>query len=270
MEPRNDADRFEVEIDLVRLLFTFLHRWQIFALCALIATSVAIVFSLFYLTPMYKASITLYVNNSTKDRDSIDYVSSGDVSTSRNLVSTYITISKSERVMGEVSKALDGNISVPYLMSVVSAEQENKTELFRVTVTTADPERSALIANTIADVFPDVLAGIVEGSSAKVIDYAKVPKSKSSPNNTRNAMIGFLIGVVVAATIVTVEYLADVRIKEEDDLKMVCDYPTLGYIPDFNVIARGSVSGKGYGYGYGYGYGGSEAKDKKKDGSSSE
>ena len=238
----------EVEIDLIRLLVTCLRRWWVFALCGLLSTALAIAFSVFYLTPLYESSISLYVNN-RMDRTDSDYVSTSDMSASRSLVSTYITISKSDRVMSAVSKALDNQYSSNYLKSVVSAKQQGQTELFTVTVTTTDPERSSLIANTIADVFPSVLSEIVEGSSAKVIDYGKVPNYKSFPNNTKNAMIGLLIGVVLAGIIIFLEFITDVRVMDEEDLSSICDYPLLGQIPDFNQIGKRGLRSSKYGYG---------------------
>lgn len=243
----------EVEIDLVRLLFACLRKWWVFVLLGALGTAAAIGYSLYFLTPLYESSISLYVNN-RMDRGDSEYVSTSDMSASRNLVSTYITISKSDRVLTSVSEALKNEYSTAYLKSVVSAKQQGQTELFTVTVTTTNPERSSLIANAIADVFPSVLADIVEGSSAKVIDYGKVPTSRSFPSYTKNAMIGLLIGLVLAGIIVLLQFVTDVRIMDEEDLSAICDYPLLGQIPDFAHLGKksGKYAKNGYDYGYGY------------------
>lgn len=249
MDNKGTPNNQEVEIDLIRLLFVYLHRWWIFAICGAVAMTIAIIYSLYYLTPLYTSSISLYVNNRLDMRET-DYVTTSDMSASRNLVKTYITISNSDRVMNAVSNALNNEYSADYLKGAVSAEQQDNTELFTVTVTTTDPERSALIANTIADVFPDVLADIVEGSSARVIDYGKVPSGKSYPSNTRNALIGLLIGIVVAGVLVTVEYLSDVRIMDEEDLSYICEYPLLGQIPEFTQLGSRHLGKYASKYGY--------------------
>lgn len=238
----------EVEIDLVRLLFVCLRKWWIFVILGLLGTGIALGISVFYLTPLYQSSISIYVNN-RMSQDSSDYVSTSDMTASRNLVATYITISKSDRVLTAVSKTLDGEYTSRYLKSVVSARQEGQTELFTVTVTTVDPERSALIANAIADVFPTVLTEIVEGSSARVIDYAKIPTSRSFPSHTKNALIGLLVGIVIAGIIVLVGFITDVRIMDEEDLSNITDYPLLGRIPDFAQLGKHSGKKNGYGYG---------------------
>ncbi|MCR5825200.1 MAG: hypothetical protein K6G54_01410 [Oscillospiraceae bacterium] len=238
----------EDEIDLVRLLFACLQRWKLFVGIGALGTIVALAFSMYYLTPLYESSISLYVNN-RMNQDNTEAVTTSDMSASRSLVSTYITISKSDRVLSRVSEALDKEFSTTYLKSVVTAKQEGQTELFTVTVTTTDPERSSLIANAIADVFPEVLSEIVEGSSAKVIDYGKVPTGKSYPSNTKNALIGLLLGILLAGVIVLLQYVTDVRILDEEDLSNVCDYPLLGQIPDFSQIGKRGHGKKHYGYG---------------------
>ena len=245
METRTVNNEQTFEIDIIKLLFTFLHRWWIFAICGVVAMAAASIYSMFFLTPLYQSSISIFVNN-RMDHSTTDYISSSDVTTSRNLVTTYITIANSDRVMADVADALDGRFSADYLKRCVSAQQQNNTELFIVTVTTPSAEDSALIANTLADVLPTSLSDIVEGSTAKVLDYAKVATSKSSPNNTRNALIGLLLGVVLAAIIVFIEYVTDVRVKEEDDIAAICDYPILGQIPDFATIGNKSSSGYAY------------------------
>lgn len=237
----------EVEIDLVRLLFACLHRWYVFVILGALGTAIAIAISVFYLTPLYQSSISLYVNNRL-EQGATDYVSTSDMSASRSLVSTYITICKSDRVLGKVADALDGQFSAAYLKSVVAAKQQGTTELFTVTVTTTDPERSSMIANAMADVFPSVLSEIVEGSSAKVIDYGKVPKTKSYPSNSKNALIGLLIGVVLAGIFVLLEFITDVRIMDEEDLGNVSEYPLLGQIPDFSQIGKRNLKSSRYGY----------------------
>jgi capsular polysaccharide biosynthesis protein len=260
VDKNSSAPNQEIEIDLVRLLFACLGKWWVFLICGVLATAVAIVYSMLFLTPMYQSSISLYVNN-RMDRASSDYVSTSDMSASRSLVTTCITISRSDRVLSAVSRAMDNQFSSSYLKSVVSAKQQGQTELFTVTVTTVNPERSAMIANTIADVFPGVLSEIVEGSSAKVIDYAKVPTHRSSPDNTKNALIGLLIGIVLAGVIVFIDFLTDVRVMDEEDLAAVCGYPVLGQIPDFSQISgKHGSKNSGYGYGYGYGYGPEETR----------
>ena len=97
---------------------------------------------------------------------------------------------------------------------------------------------AAFIANAVAEVAPGEIESFVEGSSTKIVDYAKVPESPYSPSYRKNIMLGAAVGVVLIVAILTVRDLLDVRIKREEDLLEISDLPVLGRIPVF-------TSGKG-------------------------
>ena len=54
---------------------------------------------------------------------------------------------------------------------------------------------------------------------------------------------GFFAGAVLAAIVVILQTILDVRIKTEEDLKRICDAPVLGVIPVFNIQTE-----EAYGY----------------------
>ena len=135
------------------------------------------------------------------------------------------------------------NVSAEKLRKWIHASAMGQTELFEVYITHSDPVVAANIANVIADVAPYEIAEIVEGSSTKVIDRARVPVAPTSPSLAKNVTRGCLVGVVLAVVAVVLQIVLDVRIKTEEDLKRICKAPVLGLIPDFN-----SQEGEGYEY----------------------
>ena len=247
MNEKRDA----MEIDLQKLLFAYLRKWWLIVVCAVVVGIVSLLVTVNLITPMYEADVTVYVNNSRADQQ-IDYISSGNLSTSQRLVNTYITIIESDTVLEEVAKASKLDVTAAQIREIMTAEQVGDTEVFTVTITHADPAVSAQLANAIAEVAPNMISEFVEGSSTKIIDYAKVPVNPSSPNRSRNTVLGALVGAVLAVLYVTLRFLLDVRIKDEEDLNMLFDLPVLGQIPAF--AAEGSKR-QGYDYsksGYGY------------------
>lgn len=183
-------------------------------------------------TPMYDASISVYVNNRTyKD---VDFVSSQDLAVAIRLAETYVNIIRSDRILEKVTERLKINATAAQMRTLVSAKPVDETEMFTVTVTTSNPQLSADIANTIADIAPAEISAIIEGSSAKIIDYAKVPTNPSSPNVTRNTLIGLILGMIIGMAIVLMEMLLDTHIKGEDDLVRISPLPVLGSIPDLS------------------------------------
>ena len=59
-------------------------------------------------------------------------------------------------------------------------------------------------------------------------------------------MIGFAVGLVLAAVLVVIRELLDISIHKEEDITQCCKYPVLSAVPDLFLRAKG-----GYYYGYG-------------------
>lgn len=234
-----------IEIDLMKLMRAYLRKWWLILGCGLAGACIALVITMNFITPMYRADVSMYVNNA-RDNQSVDYVTSGDLDTSQKLVNTYINIAQSDRVLGLVSEKLGGAYSVKELREMLTASQVNKTEIFELSISSPDPEEAARVANVMAEVAPEEISNLVEGSSARIIDYAKVPEQRYTPSYTQNTVLGGLFGCVLAAVYLTAMFLLDVRIKEDEDLKALLDVPILGQIPNLETV--GDVRRKGYGY----------------------
>lgn len=233
------------QIDLLKLLRAYLQRWWLIVICCIVVAAGAWFFSTRFITPMYRAGVTVYVNNS-RSGERADSITSGEMTASQQLVRTYVNIITSDRVLEKVIETAQLNCTSEDLRKMMTTEQVSNTEVFKVYITHPDPENAAYIANAIADVAPADIADIVEGSSTKIIDYAKVPKEQFSPNIRKNTMVGGVIGIALSLFFLTVASLFDVRIKEEEDLKTIANYPLLGSIPDFTQLGN---SRSGY-YGY--------------------
>lgn len=219
-----------VEIDLRGLFKVLLKRAWIIVLCTVILGSAVLVYTVNFVAPQYKASVTIYVNNnSSKDTS---YISSSDLAVALRLVTTYVNIIQSNTVLDKVIAETNLALTTDQVRSMISAEVVGETEMFKVTVTTPYPQMSMDLANAIAAIAPDEIAEIIEGSSAKIIDYARLPKGSSSPNYTTNTILGAAAGAALAIVVIVLQNMLDVRIKNEEDLEKICSVPVLGVIPD--------------------------------------
>ena len=145
--------------------------------------------------------------------------------------------------------AVFGTISVENdeLQDQITTSSLNDTEVFRVFVQNPDPRAAARIANAIAEVAPDQIADIVEGSSVKIVDYAEIPTKIASPNYRRNAVIGMMMGMVLSAAVIVFRAMLDTSIRSEADFSQ-WEYPILSTIPDLDEARK--KKNRGYGYGY--------------------
>lgn len=225
-----------VEIDLREIFYVLIKRIWIIALCAVILGSAVLVYTANFVAPQYQANISIYVNNNTGNDHT--YISSGDLAVALRLVTTYVNIIQSDTVLEKVVAEAGMELTSEELRGMISAEVVGETEMFKVTVTTSDPEKSVVLANAIATVAPNEIAAIIEGSSAKIIDYARPPKGSSSPNYIVNTAVGAIVGAVLAILVILIQNMLDMRVRNEEELTKICDIPVLGVIPDLAVDAN--------------------------------
>ena len=239
------------EIDLKQLILALIHKVWLIILCALIAGGLSYLYTANFITPMYRATVSIYVNNTSPSLGNTDYISGSDLATAQRLVNTYVNIIRSNTVLEKVVTQTGLDITADQIRAMMTAEPVEDTEIFEIHISSADPERAAQVANAIADVAPVEFSNFLEGSSTKIIDYAEVPQSRYTPSFRQNTFLGACIGALLAAVYVVLRTIFDVRIKNEDDLDRLFDLPVLGTIPDFS--AERKSSGK-YGYYRRYGY----------------
>ena len=252
MNENNVGKNQSVEIDLQRLIGALLDKiWMIVAMTVLGAVIAGVV-SIYFITPQYKAAAKFYVNNSANFGDLT--INNNDLVTSRGLVTSYIVILKTRESLTDIIDYAGVDRSVSQVRSMISASSVDETEIFEVVVTSPDPQEAERIANAIAYILPKRITSIIEGTSAKVVEYAIVPTAPSSPNHTTNILIGFLVGLLLSAGVVVIREIFDVTIRSEDDIDQTCKHPILASVPDM------AAPGKG---GYYYGYGNNRKKSQK-------
>ena len=236
-----------IEIDLQKLLWAYLRKWWLIVACGLVLAAATLLYTMNCITPMYRANVTIYVNNMSAG-ERVDSISGSNLSAAQQLVNTYVNIIRSNSVLQKVVEQSGLDYSADQIRDCMSAAQVGDTEMFNVYILHSDPEMAAHIANAVAEVAPGEIGNIVEGSSTKIIDYAEVPDSRYSPSYSRNTMLGGIIGVVLAVAYVTLRYLLDVRLKEEDELVQLFDFPVLGRIPSFTHLngKKGGYQKSGY------------------------
>lgn len=237
----------EIEIDLSRLFGAVLNKSWLVAVAAVLCAVAAFLGTFFFITPQYQSSAMFYVNNNSFSvGEATLSLSSADISASRGLVKTYIVILDTRETIQDVIDYAGVDRTYGQVRSMIQAESVDNTEVFRVVVTSPDPQEAEQIANAIAYILPKRISSIVEGTSAKVVDAAVVASRPSSPSYSKNTMIGFVVGFALTVAIIVLRELFDVSIRVEEDIEQVCKHPVLAAVPDMAAPSKG-----GYYYGYG-------------------
>lgn len=237
-------------VDLQRLIRVLLGKAWLIGLVSVACAVVVLLGSIFLITPKYESAAMFYVNNSNLSLgDASVSISSGDLSTSRNLVDSYIVILNTRETLNDVIDYAGVDRTYPELKEMIKSAAVNETEIFEVTVTSPDPQEAQRIANAIAYILPKRISTIIDGTSAKVADAAVIPAKPSSPNYTVNTLVGFLIALVLSVGIITVREIYDITIQTENDINQCCRHPILVSVPDMAAPGKGGSSHYGYGKG---------------------
>ncbi len=135
-------------------------------------------------------------------------------------------------------------LGLPYsykaLSKMISVSNPSNTRILYITATSTDPEEAKSIADTYAEVAREFIATTMDTREPNMFEEALRPTSPSSPSKSRNVLVGFMMGFVVACGIITVRYLMDDKIHSSEDVEKYLGIPTLGMLPMQQVKTGGS------------------------------
>ena len=221
-EPVADA----ATIDLVDLAYRLLAGWKLIVALALVFALAMGIYTFGFVTPMYQATATIYV---LSPRDSA--INMSDLQIGTELTSDYIKVFQ----MWEVHEGVISNLDLPYsysqMRSMLSVTNDTDTRMLDITNTSPSPEEAATIANEYAEVVSDYIAQTMSTDRPNLVSSALVPANPVSPNKTRNVLLGFILGGLLGAGIITVRMLLDDKYKTAEDIRKYTGLVTLAVIP---------------------------------------
>jgi capsular polysaccharide biosynthesis protein len=210
----------------------------------------------FVLPLQYTSSIKIYVTNGSRSDEDQNQINAQDLNTARSLAATYIVILDDTIVYEKISDRLiedydiedlknyftisindEGKEYIPtgQIKRLISISAINNTEVLQVTVTSQVPKFSADICTYISDIAPEIIMRTTKAGSVESIGSAKVPTSPSGPDVKKYAIIGVLLGAVIAIAIIIIRKLLDNCINSAEEIKQKFGIPVLGEIPDLEI-----------------------------------
>lgn len=232
----------ELDIDLLKLLGALWRKAWAIILATAIFGGIALGYTSFFVTPLYKSEVLMYVNSSNISLGGAKVsITQGELNAAQSLIKTYIVILNTRTTLNEVIAQSNVNYSYEQLKKMISAQSVNSTEVFSVEVTSPNPSEAERVANTIGLVLPEKIASIIEGSSVRIVDYAVVPSHRSSPSLTRNTLVGAILGFILSCAVIVIQELMDEQIHSSDYLIQTYNIPVLAVIPDLAATNTGNA-----------------------------
>ena len=256
----------EYEIDLMELTIYFCHRWKKILLCAVAGLAIGFAIgartaavsyaatarftvSLLSSTASSSSTVTSYAgavgslfgenltvdSSSDESTESVNrYSSFGD---SANVALYAGEVMKNDVVLQPVIDSLALDATCGELAGCIDTETVGKGPILQIKVTQKDEQQALAICQKITEIAPAVIESTTDISDITLIsEPAAVRVGTQSP--TRKAMLGGLLGAVLAGGVLLMCYLFNARIRKEKEIVRVLGAKVLGVIP---VGADGAV-----------------------------
>ncbi len=236
------------ELDIVELLYAIKDKIVYIVATVVIFALVGLIYSKFFITPMYKSSTTFVLSKSTTDKSNLnenntnsEAITSTDIALNSKLVSTYSEIIKSKTVSKEVIDSLGLDMSTSKFKSRVDVSSKADTELIEITVSNEDPKLAADIANSLAEVFRDKVNDVYNIDNLSIIDIAEPEVTPYNISTVKNIAIFAVIGLILSCGVVFLIVYFDDTIKDEKDIEGLLGIPVIASIPRLQKENEGGI-----------------------------
>lgn len=225
------------EIDLKELIRIFWEKKTTIILLIAIFMVVGFIYSSFLVVPKYSSSTKLVLAQSASNSDSSS-ITTTDITLNSKLISTYAGILESSRVVRQVISNLGIKDSEESIKKNVSVTSESGTDIIKITVTNADPEKAADIANEMATVFAEEVKRLYGMDNINTLDPAEANDAPANINLVKTIIIFGAVGFIIAVAYVFIAYMLDNSIKSQDDVEKSVHVPVLASIPIYEADAK--------------------------------
>lgn len=218
----------ELEIDLMQLLRVLRSHLGAIVICAVLFALLALVGTKLLITPKYISTAKIYVLNRAGETES---VTTSDLQSSSYLTQDYIELCKTRTVTEGTIARLELDLTHEELLEKLSVEEADDTRVISISVTDKDPYIAAKIAETITEIASEHIQTIMQVQAVQTADKANIPTRPSNVNTKKNIVIGFLAGILLAAAVIIITFLANDTLRTSEDVEQYLGLNVLGSIP---------------------------------------
>ena len=223
------------EIDLVELMIRLLDKWYFIILAAIVGTVIMGVYTFQFVTPLYQSTSKLYVVNSKNSA-----INLSDLQIGNYLAKDYQEVFTNWHVHERVIEELNLPYTYTQLNNMVKVNNPSDTRIMYITVTNPDPVLARDMANMYAKVACEFVAVKMDQEQPNIFEEARVASAPSSPNKTKNLLLGFVLGAIIAIVIIVIQFISDDHVRTPEEIQKLLGLPTLGVVTEQEDFRHGS------------------------------
>ena len=122
------------------------------------------------------------------------------------------------------------NLSTAELKEAISVQTQQNSQVFSLQVKTDDPQESAVVANTVANVFKQQIKKIMSVNNVTIVSRASTPDEPSFPNKKLFALAGAVLGLILSFLYILIGDLMDTSVHDDDYLTNELGLTNLGHV----------------------------------------
>ena len=263
----NSQQTLNNTIDLHRLMVLCRKHIKMLIIWTLLAGILGFVIAQFVVVPQYTATTEILVNQKhTNDNNGQAYNNQQAdiqmINTYKDIITNQVILSKASKqlknpvhVIKPAQKAVyrtnaDGtrrlikeaqpavverggksyNLSTDELKKAISVQTQQNSQVFSLQVKTDDPQESAVVANTVANVFKQQIKKIMSVNNVTIVSRASTPDSPSFPNKKLFVLAGAVLGLILSFLYILIGDLMDTSIHDDDYLTNELGLTNLGHV----------------------------------------
>lgn len=254
-------------IDLHRLMMLCRKHVKMLIVWTLLAGILGFVVAQFIVVPKYTATTEILVNQKhSNDNNGQAYTNQQAdiqmINTYKDIITNQVILSKASKQLknpvkvikpaqkAEYRRNADGtrrlireaqpavierggksyNMSTAELKKAISVSTQQNSQVFSLKVKTDSPEKSAAIANTVANVFKGQIVNIMSVNNVTIVSRAGIPDEPSFPNKKLFALAGAILGLILSFLYILVSDLMDTSIHDDDYMTNELGLTNLGHV----------------------------------------
>lgn len=221
-------------MELKRFLGTFLRMSWLVILMGAVGVGVAEYG--FRELPVYASDtkiFTLAKNSAGSTQGKIDYQ---DILTDRQLSNDYQYIVKSKKVIDAAQSQLkDLKITQEQLKNMISIGLQENSSIVVLRAVSENAEQARRVSQVVSNSFISTLEEMTKTDIVGIIDEPELPAAPIQNDNTKQMLLGLLVGIGTAVIIIYIADMLDTRIRFCEDIEHFTKLPMLAVIPKYNV-----------------------------------
>ena len=224
-----------MEINLVDLALFFLRRWYWFVIAAVLTTAAGMAVCLFLLTPQYESKTKIIILNQ-QNTGTLTY---SDMQMSSQLTKDYEELIVSRDVLEKVIAQCGLSDDYEELSKRIEVENVADTRIISITARDPSPWMAQRIADSVRETAAAHIRSVTDVEAVNVAEAANLPEKPAFPSKVIWAAASLLIGIFLAAVLLTMRFLADDTIKNAEDIERYLGLSTLALIPRMEPSQNG-------------------------------